>query len=94
MCYSHDAGDSYMCCQMAQQGQQLAQAFWWTFCFLGFSGNPFSFFPVSAERERVEASPQNIPASRSTAFRAPARSCSRRKKSTMAVIQGWANSPL
>ena len=35
-------------------------------CFLGFGGNPFSFFPDSAERETAGATPRNTPASRST----------------------------
>ena len=59
-------------------------------CFLGFGGNSFSFFPDSAEREIVGASPQNTPASRSTVVSTPARLCRSRKEVTIAVTGEWA----
>ena len=59
-------------------------------CFLGFGGNSFSFFPDSAEREIVRASPRNTPASRSTVFSTPARLCHGRKEVTIAVTWEWA----
>ena len=59
-------------------------------CFLGFGGNSFSFFPDSAEREIVGASPRNTPASRSTVFSTPARLCRSRKEVTTVVTQEWA----
>ena len=59
-------------------------------CFLGFGGNSFSFFPDSAEREIVGASPRNTPASRSTVFSTPARLCHSRKEGTIVVTQEWA----
>ena len=59
-------------------------------CFLGFGGNSFSFFPDSAEREIVGASPRNTPASRSTVFSTLARLCRSRKEVTIVVTQEWA----
>ena len=59
-------------------------------CFLGFGGHSFSFFPDSAEREIVGASPRNTPASRSTVFSTPARLCRSRKEVTIVVTQEWA----
>ena len=59
-------------------------------CFLGFGGNSFSFFPDSAEREIVGASPRNTPAFRNTVFSTPARFCCRRKEVTIAVTREWA----
>ena len=59
-------------------------------CFFGFGGNSFSFFPDSAEREIVGASPWNTPASRSTVFSTPARLCRSRKEVTTVVTQEWA----
>ena len=59
-------------------------------CFLGLGGNSFSFFPDSAEREIVGASPRNTPASRSTVFSTPARLCRCRKEVTIAVTREWA----
>ena len=59
-------------------------------CFLGFGGNSFSFFPDSAEREIVGASPRNTPASRSTVVSIPAHLCRSKKEVTIVVPREWA----